>query len=62
MLFKEQQNNTYDDRRAQIYTVISTDHGTMIVNRYDFKTVGNRNPFGIGYQLFNEVDSLSSSN
>ena len=33
------------------YVVLSTDHGSMIVNRFDYHTVGEKKSFGVGFQL-----------
>jgi FkbM family methyltransferase len=40
--------------RKIAFILASTDHGTMIVNRFDYKTEGNRNGFGVGYKILNE--------
>ena len=51
MLYKSKD----DDARPQVFNLISTDHGTMIINRNDFKvevnTDGQRGACGVGFQL-----------
>ena len=39
-------------RRASPFVVLSTGHGTMIVNRNDYYTAGPNKSFGVGMQLF----------
>lgn len=37
--------------RPQAYTLVSTDHGTMIVNRFDYRMLDDVNGYGVGWQL-----------
>ena len=39
--------------RPQAYTVVSTDHGSMIVNRFDYKMIDSQHGYGVGFQLLN---------
>jgi FkbM family methyltransferase len=39
--------------RPQAYTVVSTDHGSMIVNRFDYKMIDDQHGYGVGFQLLN---------
>lgn len=39
--------------RPQAYTLVSTDHGSMIVNRNDFKMIDESHGYGVGFQLLN---------
>jgi FkbM family methyltransferase len=40
--------------RPQAYTLVSSDHGTMIVNRFDFKMVDKTSGYGVGFQILNK--------
>lgn len=40
--------------RKIAYILSSTDHGTMIVNRYDYKLESDGNSFGVGFKILNE--------
>ena len=39
--------------RPVAFVLASTDHGSMRVNRYDYRSVNN-NCFGVGFQLLNK--------
>jgi FkbM family methyltransferase len=39
--------------RPQAYTLVSTDHGSMIVNRFDYKMIDEAHGYGVGFQLLN---------
>jgi FkbM family methyltransferase len=39
--------------RPAPFVLISSNHGTMIVNRNDYHTNGQNSGYGVGYQLFN---------
>jgi FkbM family methyltransferase len=40
--------------RKIAFILASTDHGTMIVNRFDYKQEGNDKGFGVGFKILNE--------
>ncbi len=40
-------------RRPIPFVLISSNHGTMIVNRNDFRMIDENNGYGVGYQLLN---------
>ena len=41
--------------RTQAFVLASTDHGSMIVNRFDYKSVeGGSHFFGVGAQLMHK--------
>ncbi|WP_228488025.1 hypothetical protein [Rhodocyclus gracilis] len=35
------------------FILISSNHGTMIINRHDYQMVDQKNGYGVGYQLLN---------
>ena len=39
--------------RPAAFVLVSTNHGTMIVNRNDYRMVGENTGFGVGFQLMN---------
>jgi len=39
--------------RSQAYTLVSTNHGTMIVNRNDYRMIDETHGYGVGFQLLN---------
>ncbi|MDL2284956.1 FkbM family methyltransferase [Oxalobacter sp. OttesenSCG-928-P03] len=39
--------------RPVAFTLVSTDHGSMLVNRHDYRLVGNGG-YGVGFQLLNK--------
>jgi FkbM family methyltransferase len=39
--------------RPHAYTLVSTDHGTMIVNRFDYRMIDENRGYGVGFQLLN---------
>jgi len=41
-------------RRKIAFVLASTDHGTMIVNRFDYKMESNDRGFGVGFKILNE--------
>lgn len=40
-------------RRPSPFVLLSSGHGTLIVNRNDYKMTGENQGYGVGYQLFN---------
>jgi FkbM family methyltransferase len=38
-------------KRKAAFVLVSTDHGTMIVNRFDYKMITEDNGFGVGFAL-----------
>ena len=40
--------------RKTAFILASTDHGTMIVNRFDYKMSGDNSGFGVGFKILNE--------
>ena len=52
-------------KRPTAFVVVSTNHGTMLVNRHDYRLVDENKGYGVGFQLLNssafdpqEVDLL----
>ena len=41
-------------RRKIAFVLASTDHGTMIVNRFDYRMENNDRGFGVGFKILNE--------
>jgi FkbM family methyltransferase len=41
--------------RKVAFILASTDHGTMIVNRFDYHTEGDGRGFGVGFKILNET-------
>ena len=39
--------------RPQAYSLISTHHGSMIVNRFDYHMIDNDTGYGVGWQIMN---------
>lgn len=40
-------------KRPAPFVLVSTDHGSMIVNRNDYRMVGENQAYGVGFQLLN---------
>lgn len=40
-------------KRPAPFILVSTDHGSMIVNRNDYRLVGENQAYGVGFQLLN---------
>ena len=41
--------------RKTAFILASTDHGTMIVNRFDYKMENGGAGFGVGFKILNET-------
>jgi FkbM family methyltransferase len=40
-------------KRPVAFVVVSTNHGTMIVNRHDYRLIDEKKGYGVGFQLLN---------
>ena len=40
-------------KRPVAFVVVSTNHGTMLVNRHDYRLINEKKGYGVGFQLLN---------